>query len=92
MLLYNGLSQLKYGALTAGQTLTLTSQGGGAILLALSRGAVGVSCLLLCDYWSEGYTLLSGTLPSTVRVTKSASSNSVTIVNNTSNAIAYTCL
>lgn len=71
-------------------SLTVTPSGEGSHLLYLQRGAE--LCLIGYDYWTTGYTVLFGTVPPSVTITKNANGATITIDNQRSNAIGFTLI
>ena len=76
------------GDMSANATVTFTMRS-NRCMIQLSRINQQKSVLLGFDYWSSGYSVLGGELPSNITITKSANSNTITIKNNYSYVIAY---
>ena len=83
-----------YGVIGAGGSKTITPKGDGVgcFLLLIKRAALGVQALISYDYWKDTYDVISGTIPSSISITKSAVSGSITISNNTNSSVAYLLL
>lgn len=77
------------GSISASNSVTITFSN-NICIVALSRINQSKAVLLLFDYWSENYSVIGGTFPSSgITIAKSSSSNSITITNSLSYVIAY---
>lgn len=83
---------IKSGGISNATTITLVSSLEGAHALILSRYSGGRAVIVLTDYWADSYTVIAGTIPSGITITKSANSHDITITNNTGSAISYSYL
>ena len=80
---------IKGGGISNGSTETITPQGEGAHILALSRVGSDRHVVVMTDYWASTYYTVSGSVPSGITISKSANSHSITVTNTTGSAIAY---
>jgi hypothetical protein len=78
------------GSISGSTTSTLTFDKTGAHILALSRhNQSGLGVLVLMDNASSSYTVIGGTVPSTIIITKNTSSGEVTVQNTATFAVSY---
>ena len=77
------------GGISNNSSLTHES-GDGVHLIILSRVDSNRAVIAVTDYWSSGYIVLGGSVPSGITISKAANTHTYTITNNTGSAIAYT--
>ena len=78
-------------AINAGTAKTFTfSKDIYSGVLFVKRGSAFFATM--SSYWDAGYSVIAGTVPSNVIITKNANSNQITITNNTSSAVAVTMI
>ena len=77
------------GSTSPDNTVTVTPVTGGAHIIVLARTGANRSVLAVYDYFSTGYAVIGGSVPSGITITKNANSHNVTIENGTGGAIGW---